>query len=53
VSRKVAQALLPCNKPYSIHICGNTNSIIEDMGKTGAKILEVDWKLDMGLARKC
>jgi len=50
--QKVAQALLPCNKPYSIHICGNTNSIIEDMGKTGAKILEVDWKLDMGLARK-
>jgi len=38
--------------PYSIHICGNTNLIIEDMGKTGARILEVDWKLDMKEARK-
>lgn len=38
--------------PYSIHICGDTTSIIEDMGKTGAKILEIDWKTDMGVARR-
>lgn len=38
--------------PFSLHICGNTNGIIEDMGKTGARILEVDWKLDMEMARK-
>ncbi len=37
---------------FSIHICGNTNGIIADMGKTGAKILEVDWKLDMAAARR-
>lgn len=37
--------------PFSIHICGNTNGIIRDMGTTGAKILEVDWKLDMREAR--
>ena len=38
--------------PFSIHICGNTNAIIEDMGSTGAKILEVDWQLDMQKARE-
>ena len=38
--------------PFSIHICGNTNEIIEDMGTTGAKILEVDWQLDMQKARE-
>ena len=38
--------------PFSIHICGNTNDIIQDMGKTGAKILEVDWMLDIKEARK-
>lgn len=37
--------------PFSIHICGNTNGIIEDMGTTGARILEVDWMLDMEAAR--
>jgi len=38
--------------PFSIHICGNTNAIIGDMATTGAKILEVDWKLDMQEARE-
>ena len=38
--------------PFSIHICGNTNGIIADMGRTGAKILEVDWQLDMAEARR-
>ena len=38
--------------PFSIHICGNTNRIIADMGSTGASILEVDWQLDMAVARQ-
>ncbi len=38
--------------PMSIHICGNTNKIIGDMATTGARILEVDWKLDMAEARR-
>jgi uroporphyrinogen decarboxylase len=38
--------------PFAIHICGNTNGIIADMGRTGAKILEVDWQLDIGEARR-
>lgn len=50
--KQTVEALQGYQKPYSIHICGDTTSIIEDMGKTGAEILEVDWKLDMGKARK-
>jgi MtaA/CmuA family methyltransferase len=38
--------------PMSIHICGNTTGILPDMAKTGARLLEVDWKVDMGAARK-
>lgn len=33
--------------PWSLHICGDTNEIIEDMAQTGAKIIEVDWQVDM------
>lgn len=50
--KKIVEALKEYQKPYSIHICGDTSSIIRDMGTTGAKILEVDWKLNMGKARE-
>lgn len=50
--QKVVEAVQTPDKAYSIHICGNTNKIIEKMGETGAKILEIDWKLDMGRARE-
>jgi uroporphyrinogen-III decarboxylase len=35
-----------------IHICGDTTGIVEDMATTGAKILELDWQVDLGWARK-
>ena len=50
--KKVVEAVQNENELYSIHICGDTNTIIEDMGTTGAKILEIDWKLDMKKARE-
>lgn len=50
--RKLTEEVQEYGIPFSIHICGDTTGIIEDMGKTGAKILEVDWKLDMAYARK-
>ena len=49
--KKVVDALKDYHRPYAIHICGDTNKIIQDMGTTGAQILEIDWKLDMGYAR--
>ncbi|MGM9660214.1 MAG: uroporphyrinogen decarboxylase family protein [Faecousia sp.] len=47
----VAEAMKEYGRPYAVHICGDTNKIIADMGTIGAKILEIDWKLDMGYAR--
>ena len=38
--------------PWSLHICGNTTSILEDMALTKAKIIELDWMVDMGEARE-
>jgi MtaA/CmuA family methyltransferase len=39
-------------KPYALHICGNTNLILDDMAQSGADALELDFKTDMHLARK-
>ncbi|MEN8227395.1 MAG: uroporphyrinogen decarboxylase family protein [Bacteroidota bacterium] len=33
--------------PYTLHICGNTNVILEDMVKTGADALELDYLTDI------
>jgi len=52
MEKQVVEIVQTQNHPYSIHICGDTTKIIEDMGKTHAKILEIDWKLDMGVARR-
>lgn len=38
--------------PWSLHICGDTTHIAADMGRTGAKILEIDWMVDMGAVRR-
>jgi MtaA/CmuA family methyltransferase len=50
--RKLIEEVQTSGRPFSIHICGNTNRIIGDMGRTGARILEVDWQLDMAEARR-
>ncbi|MCQ2437012.1 MAG: uroporphyrinogen decarboxylase family protein [Clostridia bacterium] len=37
---------------YSIHICGDTTLIFDDMKDLRPDIMELDWKADMGVARK-
>lgn len=49
--RRLAEEVQGYGIPFSIHICGDTNGIIRDMATTGARILEVDWMLDMEKAR--
>jgi uroporphyrinogen decarboxylase len=34
-------------KPYTLHICGDTALILEDMVQTGADALELDYKTDI------
>lgn len=50
--KQIVEKVRSLGLPYSIHICGNASSIVADMGQTGAKILEIDWKTDMALARR-
>lgn len=48
---QVVNAVQTPDKPYSVHICGDTSMILEDMATNGSKMLEVDWQVDMGKAR--
>jgi len=50
--KKYTQEIQAYGIPFSLHICGDTNSIIRKMGETGAKVIEIDWKLDMKVARE-
>lgn len=50
--KKVVEAMKDLSGAYAIHICGDATKIVDDMGTTGTKILELDWKTDMGDARK-
>ena len=33
-----------------LHICGDTNRILPDMVASGAKIIDIDWMLNMSVA---
>ena len=48
---EVVKAVSDLPGAYSIHICGDVTKILKEMGETGAKILELDWQVDMGEAR--
>ena len=50
--KRVVDAVQTPDKPYSIHICGDASLILEDMAKTGARLFELDWKVDMAQARR-
>lgn len=50
--KQVVDSVQTEDQAYSIHICGDTNKIIREMGETGARILEIDWKVDMKRARQ-
>lgn len=50
--RRVVAELQEYGIPYSLHICGDSNLILESMATTRADIYEVDWKVDMKAARK-
>jgi MtaA/CmuA family methyltransferase len=34
-----------------LHICGNTTHIINDMARSGAQIVDLDWQVDLAQAR--
>ena len=50
--RKVAETAHKLGVPYALHICGNTNPILENMLATGADAFELDYRTDVRLARR-
>lgn len=49
--RRLAERAHDLGLPYALHICGNTNLILEDMVETGADAVELDQKTDARFAR--
>ncbi|MGQ9672272.1 MAG: uroporphyrinogen decarboxylase family protein [Candidatus Aminicenantales bacterium] len=50
--KEVAALAHELERPYILHICGNTSRILEDMMDSGADGLELDFKTDEQLARR-
>ena len=50
--KEVIRAIDEAGAVPSLHICGNTSPILEKMVDTGAKVLELDEKVDLGEAKK-
>jgi len=44
--RRIAEASHALGLPYTLHICGDTTAILDDMIATGADGLEIDYKTD-------
>lgn len=49
--KKIVECSHSLNLPYILHICGNTNRIIDEMLETGSDGLELDYRTDAELAR--
>jgi MtaA/CmuA family methyltransferase len=48
---RVAAAAHALGRPWGLHICGRTDRILDDMARTGADMLELDYRTDVRLAR--
>jgi MtaA/CmuA family methyltransferase len=49
--KRVVECSHSLNLPYILHICGNTDRIIDEMVETGSDGLELDYRTDAVLAR--
>jgi len=48
--RLIAALQATTGKPVSLHICGDARSILPDMARSGADMLEIDYRTDVALA---
>jgi uroporphyrinogen decarboxylase len=48
--RLIAGLKEAARKPVSLHICGDSTSILKEMTSSGADVLEIDHKVDLGRA---
>ncbi len=45
--KRLVETAHELNMPYLLHICGNTDTILQDMVETGLDALELDYKTDI------
>ncbi len=45
--KKVVDVAHSCGLPYTLHICGNTDTILDNMLLTGSDAFELDYKTDI------
>ena len=50
--RQLIAAIRAFGLPVRLHICGNTKRIVEDMGQTGADIIDLDFLTPLDHARR-
>ncbi|MBN2023087.1 MAG: uroporphyrinogen decarboxylase family protein [Pirellulales bacterium] len=50
--RRVAERARRCGRPWLVHVCGNTNLILDDLPQCGADAVELDHKTDAGRAER-
>jgi uroporphyrinogen decarboxylase len=50
--RKLVAAIHDSGGLVKLHICGNTHGILNDMAATGADVLDLDWMVHLGDARR-
>jgi MtaA/CmuA family methyltransferase len=48
--RLIAGLKAATDKPVSLHICGNAGPILADMARSGADLLEIDYRTDLAQA---
>jgi uroporphyrinogen decarboxylase len=48
--RRLVAALKTAGKPVSLHVCGDAAPILPDMAASGAGVLEIDQRVDLGAA---
>jgi MtaA/CmuA family methyltransferase len=52
VENRLFSALKKTTKILSLHICGDSTALLEDMAATGADVLEIDHQVSISKARK-
>ncbi len=49
--KRLVEGIQEMGGKVRLHICGNTNSLLEDMGRLGCEIVDLDWMVPMDKAR--
>ena len=52
LEQKLIAGIHEAGGAVKLHICGNTNSLVEDMARSGADIIDLDWMVPLAEGRE-